>query len=33
VFTQGTPEEIMSNEQVRAVYLGEEGHRGGQRHG
>jgi branched-chain amino acid transport system ATP-binding protein len=32
VFTQGTPSEIMSNEQVRAVYLGQEGHRGG-RHG
>ncbi|HME30334.1 MAG TPA: ABC transporter ATP-binding protein [Pseudolabrys sp.] len=33
VFTQGTPEEIMNNEQVRAVYLGQEGHRGGRRHG
>ena len=32
VFTQGTPGEIMNNEQVRAVYLGQEGHRGG-RHG
>jgi branched-chain amino acid transport system ATP-binding protein len=32
VFTQGTPDEIMTNEQVRAVYLGQEGHRGG-RHG
>ena len=32
VFTQGTPDDIMNNEQVRAVYLGEEGHRGG-RHG
>jgi branched-chain amino acid transport system ATP-binding protein len=36
VFTEGTPEEIMSNEQVRAVYLGQEdrqtGRRGG-RHG
>ena len=32
VFTQGTPDEIMANEQVRAVYLGQEGHRGG-RHG
>ena len=29
VFTQGTPDEIMNNEQVRAVYLGQEGHRGG----
>lgn len=29
VFTQGTPAEIMDNEQVRAVYLGQEGHRGG----
>jgi branched-chain amino acid transport system ATP-binding protein len=29
VFTQGTPAKIMSNEQVRAVYLGQEGHRGG----
>ena len=29
VFTQGTPKEIMNNEQVRAVYLGQEGHRGG----
>ncbi|HZT25234.1 MAG TPA: ABC transporter ATP-binding protein [Pseudolabrys sp.] len=27
VFTQGTPEEIMNNEEVRAVYLGEEGGR------
>jgi ABC-type branched-subunit amino acid transport system ATPase component len=32
VFTQGTPNEIMNNEQVKAVYLGQEGHRGG-RHG
>jgi branched-chain amino acid transport system ATP-binding protein len=32
VFTQGTPGEIMNNKQVRAVYLGQEGHRGG-RHG
>jgi len=31
VFTQGTPEEIMNNEQVRAVYLGQEGHHGGRR--
>jgi branched-chain amino acid transport system ATP-binding protein len=29
VFIQGTPAEIMNNEQVRAVYLGQEGHRGG----
>jgi ABC-type branched-subunit amino acid transport system ATPase component len=29
VFTHGTPEEIMTNEQVKAVYLGQEGHRGG----
>jgi ABC-type branched-subunit amino acid transport system ATPase component len=29
VFTQGAPAEIMNNEQVRAVYLGQEGHRGG----
>ncbi len=29
VFTQGTPEEIMANEDVRAVYLGQEGHKGG----
>jgi ABC-type branched-subunit amino acid transport system ATPase component len=32
VFTEGTPEEIMTNEQVRAVYLGQDGRRGG-RHG
>ncbi|HMF25882.1 MAG TPA: ABC transporter ATP-binding protein [Pseudolabrys sp.] len=32
VFTQGTPDEIMNNEQVRAVYLGQERHHGG-RHG
>jgi ABC-type branched-subunit amino acid transport system ATPase component len=31
VFTQGTPDEIMNNEQVRAVYLGQDGHRGGGR--
>jgi ABC-type branched-subunit amino acid transport system ATPase component len=29
VFTQGTPEEIMANADVRAVYLGQEGHKGG----
>ena len=28
VLTQGTPAEIMTNEDVRAVYLGEEGHKG-----
>ncbi|HZL38866.1 MAG TPA: ABC transporter ATP-binding protein [Pseudolabrys sp.] len=28
VFTQGAPEEIMANADVRAVYLGEEGHKG-----
>jgi hypothetical protein len=41
VFTQGTPDEIMANEDVRAVYLGQEGHevaqqagqRGGRRRG
>ncbi len=32
VFTQGTPAEIMANADVRAVYLGEEGHKG-RRHG
>src|SRR5215470_14090628 len=31
VFTQGTPEEIMANAEVRAVYLGQEGHHGGRR--
>ncbi|HET7805133.1 MAG TPA: ABC transporter ATP-binding protein [Pseudolabrys sp.] len=29
VFTHGTPEEIMHNEQVKAVYLGQEGHHEG----
>jgi ABC-type branched-subunit amino acid transport system ATPase component len=37
VFKQGTPEQIMANEQVRAVYLGQEshhaGHQAGQRGG
>jgi len=27
VFTEGTPEAIMADEQVRAVYLGQEGHK------
>jgi ABC-type branched-subunit amino acid transport system ATPase component len=27
VLTQGTPAEIMANEEVRAVYLGQEGHK------
>jgi len=31
VLTQGTPAAIMADEQVRAVYLGQEGHRGGHR--
>jgi ABC-type branched-subunit amino acid transport system ATPase component len=29
VLIEGAPDEIMNNEQVRAVYLGQEGHRGG----
>ena len=29
VLTHGTPDEIMNNEQVRDVYLGQEGHHGG----
>ncbi len=28
VFTEGTPAEIMANEQVKAVYLGQDGHHG-----
>lgn len=31
VFTHGTPDAIMKDEQVRAVYLGEEGHKAGER--
>jgi ABC-type branched-subunit amino acid transport system ATPase component len=35
VFTEGTPADIMANEDVRAVYLGQEGHKGakGAKHG
>jgi len=33
VLTQGTPDEIMNNEEVRAVYLGQEGHHGSHRGG
>ena len=33
VLVEGTPDAIMNNEQVRAVYLGQEGHRGGAQHG
>jgi branched-chain amino acid transport system ATP-binding protein len=33
VFTEGTPDEIMTNEQVRAVYLGQEDHKAGRRGG
>jgi ABC-type branched-subunit amino acid transport system ATPase component len=33
VLVEGTPDAIMNNEQVRAVYLGQEGHRGGAHHG
>jgi branched-chain amino acid transport system ATP-binding protein len=29
VLVEGAPDEIMNNEQVRTVYLGQEGHRGG----
>ena len=29
VLVHGTPDEIMNNQQVRDVYLGQEGHRGG----
>jgi ABC-type branched-subunit amino acid transport system ATPase component len=29
VFTHGTPDEIMNNAEVRAVYLGEESHGAG----
>ncbi|MGB7256985.1 MAG: ABC transporter ATP-binding protein [Pseudolabrys sp.] len=30
IFTTGTPQEIMANEQVRTVYLGQEGNRQGE---
>ncbi|MGH6728448.1 MAG: ABC transporter ATP-binding protein [Pseudolabrys sp.] len=33
VFTEGTPDEIMNNAEVRAVYLGKEGHQAAQRGG
>ncbi len=33
VFTHGTPQQIMADEQVRAVYLGQEGLSGGAHHG
>ncbi|HEX3440241.1 MAG TPA: ABC transporter ATP-binding protein [Pseudolabrys sp.] len=33
VFTQGTPDEIMTNAEVRAVYLGEDGHTATQKAG
>jgi branched-chain amino acid transport system ATP-binding protein len=33
VFTHGTPTDIMNNEQVKAVYLGQERHHEGQRGG
>ncbi|HEY4139907.1 MAG TPA: ABC transporter ATP-binding protein [Pseudolabrys sp.] len=33
VLVEGAPDAIMNNEQVRAVYLGQEGHRGGGHHG
>jgi ABC-type lipopolysaccharide export system ATPase subunit len=29
VLVEGAPSEIMNNEQVKAVYLGQEGHRHG----
>jgi branched-chain amino acid transport system ATP-binding protein len=29
VLVEGAPDEIMNNQQVRAVYLGQDGHRGG----
>ena len=33
VLVEGTPNEIMNNEQVRAVYLGQETRHGGQTRG
>jgi ABC-type lipopolysaccharide export system ATPase subunit len=33
VLVEGAPDAIMNNEQVRAVYLGQDGHRGGTQHG
>jgi ABC-type lipopolysaccharide export system ATPase subunit len=33
VFTEGTPDEIKANEDVRAVYLGQEAHREMHSHG
>ena len=33
VLVEGAPDAIMNNEQVRAVYLGQDGHRGPAQHG
>ena len=33
VLVEGAPDAIMNNEQVRAVYLGQDGHRGAAQHG